>query len=53
MTSTSQADWGVQEAIRFERTKDAADARHARIAAGQASDKATLGNADRRMTRRK
>jgi hypothetical protein len=46
----SQGDGGVQEAIRFERAKDAADARQARIQAGPASDNAAVGSADRRMT---
>jgi hypothetical protein len=43
-------DAGVQEAIRFERAKAAADAREARIQAGQAGDNAAVGSADRRMT---
>jgi hypothetical protein len=43
-------DPGVQEAIRFERSKDAADARQARIDAGQATDNAVAGSADRRIT---
>jgi len=52
-TTATAGDGGVQEAVRFERAKDAADARQARIAAGQGSDNAALGSADRRMTRRK
>ena len=52
-TTVTAGDGGVQEAIRFERDKDASDARQSRIAAGQASDHPALRSADRRMTRRK
>jgi len=40
-------DAGVREAIRFERAKDAADARQARIEAGRASQPSKTGSADR------
>jgi len=43
MPSNSQGDGSVQDAIRFEKAKDAADARQAAIEAGRAQQGGTTG----------